>query len=148
MVSKFTPLTVKVLGAPLVAVVNVTVATTPAAPAKLLDSTMEGLVSTVAKIAGYATFETVSIPTAPAVNVEIAMPVLAAEAVAEFLSAANRQIICVPEATDTAFVILSTRLVVKIEVVPAPSPVQLRAEVMCAVVKVFPFVISAALKYM
>ena len=51
-------------------------------------------------MAGYATFATVSIPTAAAVNVEIVMPVLAADAPAAFVSPANTQTIFVAELTD------------------------------------------------
>ena len=50
--SKLTPDTVIVLGDAVVPMVNDTVAVTPAAAAKLLDSTMEGAVSAPLKIAG------------------------------------------------------------------------------------------------
>ena len=53
--SKFTPPTVIILGFPLVAVVNVTVAMTFVSAAKLLDNTMEGAVSVEAKIGENAT---------------------------------------------------------------------------------------------
>ena len=90
-VSKFTPATVMVLMVWVVAMVNVTVAVTPAAPATLLDSTMEGAVSAAVKTAGNATFATVSMPTAAAVQVETVTPVVAAAAAAAFLSPANWQ---------------------------------------------------------
>ena len=71
-----------------------------------------------------------SIPTAPDLYVAIAMPVLAAVAAAAFLSAANLHTTCVPALIDAVpSVMLSTRLVVEIEAVPALSPVQVSAEV-------------------
>ncbi len=67
--SKFTPATVIVLGDAVVPMVNNTVAVTPVAAAKLLDSTMEGEVSAPLKIAGNDTKVLPSMTTFAVLNV-------------------------------------------------------------------------------
>ena len=69
LVSKLTPDTVIVLGDAVVPMVNDTVAVTPAAAAKLLDSTMEGEMSAPLKMAGNDTKVLPSMTTFAILNV-------------------------------------------------------------------------------
>ena len=133
--SKFTPATVMVLMVWVVAMVNVTVAVTPAVPATLLDSTMEGEVSAAVKlaavIAGKATKFTPSMfATGPSFQVEMVTPVVAAAAAAAFFSPANLHSM-IPLLAPVGALMLSTKLVVDNEAAPAdmPVPVQVMGEV-------------------
>ena len=110
-----------------VAMVNVTVAVTPVAPATLLDSTMEGKVSAAVKTAGNATFATVSMPTAAAVKVETVTPVVAAAAAAAFFSPANLHSM-IPLLAPVGEVMLSTKLAVDNEAAPDDMPVPVQAK--------------------
>ena len=110
-----------------VAMVNVTVAVTPVAPATLLDSTMEGKVSAAVKTAGNATCATVSMPTAAAVKVEMVTPVVAAAAAAAFFSPANLHSM-IPLLAPVGALMLSTKLVVDNEAAPFDMPVPVQAK--------------------
>ncbi len=79
------------MGLAVVPMVNDTVAVTPVAAATLLDSTMEGLMSAPAAIAGNTTFVAMLIAVLTASNVEIVTPELVAAPAAAFLSPANWQ---------------------------------------------------------
>ena len=111
-----------------VAMVNVTVAVTPVAPATLLDSTMEGKVSAAVKTAGKVTKFTPSMfATGPSFQVEMATPVVAAAAAAAFFSPANLHSM-IPLLAPVGEVMLSTKLAVDNEAAPADMPVPVQAK--------------------
>ena len=110
-----------------VAMVNVTVAVTPVAPATLLDSTMEGKVSAAVKTAGKVTEFTPSMFAGAAVQVEMATPVVAAAAAAAFFSPANLHSM-IPLLAPVGAVMLSTKLVEDNEAVPDDMPVPVQAK--------------------